>query len=213
MTPIHLVLVDDHVVLVDSLVRLLSMQSDMLVLGAAHDADGALELLRDHEPDVLLLDIAMPRGGGMRVLKELGSLGYGTRVLVLSGSEEAHLPQRVMNAGAHGFVTKSMDSEEVLRAIRSVAARRYYFSAPIPTSEDPAQAKALEMLSAREREVLEHVALGHTSKEVAAILGVAPTTVEVYRSRASKKLGLESRADLVRFALEVGLIGAHSYED
>lgn len=206
--PIRLVIADDHLVLLQSLSRLLESQDDMTVVGQAPDADRTLSVVEDLKPDVLVLDLAMPGGGGMRVLRDLSA--RSTRTLVLSGAEAPDLLSRIMQAGAWGYLPKSIDSDELLRAIRAVAAGNYYFNAPATAGPPSKHLDTLESLSPREREVLVQLALGLTSKEIAAQLDIAQTTVDVYKARLKKKIGAKRRTDLVKFALRAGLLSAHS---
>ena len=133
--------------------------------------------------------------------------------LVLSGTEAPDLLSRVMQAGAWGYLPKSIGSDELLRAIRAVAAGNYYFNAPAASGPPSQHLDTLETLSPREREVLVQLALGLTSREIAAQLEIAQTTVDVYKSRLKKKIGARRRSDLVKFALRAGLLNAHFTDD
>lgn len=208
MPRIRLVIADDHVVLRQSLATMLCAQHDMVVVGEASDGRSAVDLVEQHLPDLVILDLTMPGGGGLVALQQIRALAPETRSLVLSMHDEPAVLHRVLQAGAGGYVTKRASAEELLRAIRSVAAGGAYFNMVIPEAAPAVESIALvESLSPREHEVFLRVVRGFTSKEIAADLGIRQTTVDVYRSRLMKKLQVVSRAELVDLALTAGLMG------
>ena len=205
--PIRLAIADDHAVLRQALGALLEGQTDMIVVGQASNGAELVELVDRERPDVVILDLTMPGGGGLGALRSIRERGSDARCLVLSMHDEPSTLHRVLEAGGDGYVTKRASTEELLHAIRSVASGGAYFS--VGMSERGASAANLERLTAlsqREREVFERVARGFTSKEIAAELGIQQTTVDVYRSRLMKKLGVSSRAELVELALDAGVM-------
>lgn len=211
---IRVVLVDDHSVLRAGLRMLVELQPDMTVVGEAGDAERAVEQARERQPDVLVLDLAMPGGGSVEAIPRIRQLSPKTRVLVLSMHDDASYLRAVISAGGAGYVTKRAADTELLEAIRTVHAGRMYVDVslserPPPVPPAPiAAGRSLAVLSEREREVLRLVARGFTNKEVAEQLSISVKSVETYRARVADKLELRSRAELVRFALEAGLLGA-----
>jgi len=205
---IRLVVADDHTVLREALAGLLDRQNDMTVLGQASDGREAVDLVRAKTPDVALLDVAMPGFDGLWALEEL-RLDVGTRCLMLSMNAEPELIRQSAQSGACGYVTKDAATDELLGAIRAVARGRHYFNvkpAAPPSSPPISGLSCLGSLSAREREVFVLVALGHTSKEIGKQLNISPSTVDVYRSRLMKKVGVTTRAELVQLALAHGML-------
>lgn len=213
--PIRLLLADDHGVVRAGLRALLESQPDFRVVGEAADGPSAVELARRHVPDVVVADLSMP-GGGLETIREITSLSLPTRVLVLTVHAEERYLLPVLEAGGSGYVRKSSAHTDLLDAIRTVARGEVFL--------DPAATKTLlrgylgrvrtgeeldlgELLSDREREVVRLTAEGHTALQAAEILSLSPKTVETYRHRAMQKLGLTTRAELVRYALRAGLLG------
>jgi two-component system response regulator NreC len=213
--PIRLLLADDHGVVRAGLRALLETQADLRVVGEAADGPSAVELTRRHVPDVVVADLSMP-GGGLETIREITSLNLPTRVLVLTVHAEERYLLPVLEAGGSGYVRKSSAHTDLLDAIRTVARGEVFL--------DPAATKTLlrgylgrvrtgeeldlgELLSDREREVVRLTAEGHTALQAADILSLSPKTVETYRHRAMQKLGLTTRAELVRYALRAGLLG------
>lgn len=217
MTPIRIVLADDHAVLRTGLAALLNARSDMTVVGEAADGAELLTLVEKTQPDVILLDLTMPRLGGLDVLPLLRQHVPNTRVLILTmHHDEGYLRQALKN-GAVGYMLKKAADVELIAAIQAVMRGDVYVhpsmtrallddivpeDAGAPTDDVGLWAT----LSEREQEVLRLVALGHTSKEIADTLSVSAKTVDTYRARGMEKLALRSRAALVRFALANGLL-------
>ena len=222
VAPIRIVLADDHAVLLDSLKFLISGQPGMEVVGEAADGEAACRLARELCPDVVVMDLAMPRLDGVRATEQLLRDCPAVRVLALTMYEERGFLKRVMQAGASGYVLKRSAAEELIRAIRAVATGGVYVDPALagkllgarapdaaarpegPESGGAHSSAGDRGLSAREAEVLRLIARGHGTKEIAAELGVGGKSVETYRARSMEKLGLRSRADIVRFALQQG---------
>lgn len=213
---IRLLLADDHGIVRAGLRALLDAQPDMSVVGEAADGATAVELTRVHRPSIVVADLSMP-GGGLETIREITALGLPTRVLVLTVHAEERYLLPVLEAGGSGYVRKSSAHTDLLDAVRTVARGEVFL--------DPAATKTLlrgylgrvrsgdeldlgEVLSEREREVVKLTAEGHTAQQSADILSLSPKTVETYRHRAMQKLGLTNRAELVRYALRAGLLGA-----
>lgn len=219
--PIRVVLADDHAVLRAGLRMLVELQPDMTVVGEAGNAETALQQVAACEPDVLVLDLAMPGGGSIEAIQRIRETSPKTRVLVLSMHDESSYLRAVIAAGGAGYVTKRAADTELLNAIRTVHAGRMYVDVSLserpPPAVEPAQrarpARDPSMLSDREREVLCLVARGYTNKEVAEQLHISVKSVETYRARVADKLELRSRAEFVRYALDAGLLGSPGHDD
>ncbi len=190
-------------------------QSDMCVVGEAEDADGAVALSRLERPDVVLLDISMKGDNGIQAIGRIHEVCPDARVIVLTMHDDRAYLRSALASGAAGYMVKTGADVELVGAIRAVCRGQTYIDASVAEGTDvDALARktrratsVLDLLSARERQVLELVAYGHTHKDIAARLDVSVKSVETYRARVADKLGLRSRADLVRFALDNGLLG------
>jgi len=184
--PIRVAIIDDHRLFRDALSDLLSAEPDIHVVAAAGDAAGALPLVGDTSPDVLLLDLALPDGSGLDLIRPIRERSPSTRVLVLSMHSEPHIAAAAADRGAHAMVAKSDSFEDLLCTLRRVAA---------------GEAVAPEVrLTPREREVLTHIARGATDAQIAAALGLRPKTVEAHCQRLMSKLGVHTRAGLLASA-------------
>jgi two-component system, NarL family, response regulator NreC len=216
MNVIRILLADDHAVLRAGLTALLNARPDMTVVGEAADGGELLTLAAQTQPDVILLDLTMPKLGGLEVLPLLRQRMPAVRILVLTMHNEESYLRQALKAGANGYVLKKAADVELIAAIQAVMRDELYVHSSLTkTLLDDGLATAVaakseinewDNLSEREQETLQLVALGHTSKEIADQIGVSAKTVETYRARGMEKLGLRSRAALVRFALAEGLI-------
>jgi DNA-binding NarL/FixJ family response regulator len=213
---IRILLVDDHAVLRSGLEALLEMETDMEVVGGVASGEDAIHRVSALRPDVVVMDLDMPGMGGLEATKKIAELELPTRVLVLTSHEEEKSLLAVLEAGGSGYVHKSKAEEDLIEAIRSVS-RDEVFLYPSATrlllqgyrrAEERGEADPTEELSEREREVLILTAEGYSSSEVGKKLFLSPKTVDTYRARIMKKLGLGHRSELVRFALRHGLLRA-----
>lgn len=215
MNKIRIVIADDHALLRSGLRMLIDAQSDMEVVGEAGDGAEAVQRTQELDPDVLLMDLTMPGTDGMEALTRCRRDCPRSRVLVLTMHDSEHHLRAAIAASAAGYVAKRAADTELLSAIRTVHEGRCYFSAaldapgtlpldpplPLPLSDTPET-----LLSRRERQVLEFIAWGHTNQEIADRLHISVKSVETYRTRLGDKLGLRTRADLVRYAMRAGLL-------
>jgi two-component system response regulator NreC len=213
---VRILLADDHAVLRAGLRALLESAADLEVVGEAGTGEEAVERARELRPDVVVMDLSMPGIGGLEATRRIAALGQGTRVLVLTVHAEEEYLLPVLEAGGSGYVMKTSADVDLIRAIRAVA-RDEVFLYPTATKlllqryrtgsaereKDP-----LEVLSDREREVLQLTAEGFSSSEIGKRLFISPKTVDTYRSRIMEKLRLHHRSELVRFALRTGLLKA-----
>lgn len=210
MTKTRIILADDHAVLRSGLKMLLNAQDDFSVVGEATNGQEALAAVREQSPDLLLLDLTMPHTDGFDVLRQIKRTHPNVRVLILTMHEEEGYLRRALEAGAAGYCPKSAADAELISAIRAVMRGNVYIHPShskilldkmLPSS---APAASSAELSERERAVLKLVALGHTNQDTAEQLSLSVKTVESYRTRGMEKLGLKSRAALVRYAIQEG---------
>ncbi len=210
---IRLLIVDDHAVLRAGLRTLLNLQSDLEVVGEAAEGPAALEQVQRLQPHVVLMDITLPGMEGLEVTAELKKRHPNVKVLILTMHEDRRYLYSALKAGASGYVVKRAADTELIGAIRA-AYRGDVFIHPSMArmvAEDIVEQGATEQgLSDREREVLRLIAEGRTYKEMAELLAVSVKTIETYRERIKEKLRLNTRAELVRYALEKGFLRPRS---
>ncbi len=209
---IRVLLVDDHAVVRSGLRRILEAQAEIEVVGEAENGERAVFEAIANKPDVVVMDIVMPGKSGLEATPEVLQAVPEARVLVLSMEEAPTYVRRAFEAGASGYVLKDAADTEVVEAVRSVARGEKYVNpalgARLVTAEAAERRRSEEdPLSEREREVLSLLALGHTNQEIATSLYISVRTAETHRAHIMQKLGLSTRADLVRYALDNGLVG------
>jgi two-component system response regulator NreC len=212
---IKVVLVDDHAVVRSGLRLLLDANEDIEVVGEAGNAKDAIFRARALKPDVMLLDVVMPGESGIEVLPALLKESPDTKVLILSMQDDPSYVREAFGAGASGYVLKEAADEEVVSAVREIAAGGHYvhpaLGARMVTAEAQERAAAeADPLSEREREVLRLLALGHTNQEIAQELYISVRTAESHRAHIMQKLHIATRAELVRYALSHGLLAGES---
>ena len=215
MQKIRVLVVDDHTIVRDGICALLNLAADMQVVGEAADGREALDKVRELTPDVVIMDIAMPLLGGMEATRRIRKEFPAIKVLALTQYSDKEYVLPVIEAGAHGFVSKTAASSEPAVGIRSVYRGDSFLS--------PSVAKLLvesfqqgggiqdrrdpyDQLTGREREVLKLLVEGHTTQEIADILVISPKTVEGYKTSLMDKLDIHNRVDLVKYALRKGII-------
>jgi len=207
---LRLLLVDDHAVVREGLRSLLGSDTRFEIVGEAADGPTALSAVDRLHPDVVVMDVSLPGLNGAQVTRRLKESQPDVRTLALTVHEEGGYLRSLMDAGACGYVLKRSAASELLRAIEVVGEGGTYLDSSIAgqlVSKLGQRKTALapsSALSEREREVVRYVAHGYSNKEIAAKLDVSVKTVETYRYRATEKLGLHSRADLVRYAIDQG---------
>jgi DNA-binding NarL/FixJ family response regulator len=211
--PIKVLLVEDHAVVRQGLRLVLETMDHIVVAGEAGDADEATRRAASLRPDVIVLDITMPGRSGIEALPDLLAVAPGSRVLILSMQDDPAYVRRAFNAGAHGYVLKDVSDTELIDAIHEVAAGRQYVHPALGARLAAAEAQRRvvdEELSDREREVARLLALGYTNQEIAKLLYVSVRTAEAHRAHIMRKLRLATRAELVRWAFEHGLVDPES---
>jgi len=205
--PIRVVVADDHAVMRRNLRLILETEADIEVAAEADHLTLAERHVFGHQPHVLVLDLTMNNGSSLELVESLGASSPATRIVVVSVEDSPAFAQRALAAGACGYVVKEMADEDLAPAVRAAARGEEYLSAPIAKRMAALRhALARGELSVRETEVLRLIALGHTSVEIARLLHLSPRTIETHRARIHRKLGLTTRAELVRYALRCGLL-------
>ena len=206
---ISVLLADDHGVLRDGLRRLLEANSDIRVCALADNGREALEKATAMRPDVALLDISMPVLSGIEATRAIVAASLETAVVILSMHSSADLVREALRAGALGYLLKEAAGEEVVRAVRTVAAGKRFLGAGIAElvveGYIHGQVATAANLTARERDVLRLVVEGKSNVESATILGLSPRSVETYRLRLMQKLGVSDLPSLVKFAIRHGI--------
>jgi two-component system response regulator NreC len=205
---ISVVLADDHNVIRTGLRAMLEAEPDLRVIGEAPDAPTARKLVRDRRPDVLVLDLQMPGAEPATDVPELRDEVPGTAIVVLTMQSDPRRAREMLRAGASGYVLKQAAERQLTEAIRAAAAGGSYIDPELGGQVAQLGADPLEELGERERELLRLLALGHTNREIGEKLFLSVRAVEVNRAKLLDKLGLESRPDLVRFAIANGVIDA-----
>ena len=207
--PISVVLADDHLLMRRSLRLLLDVEQDLEVVAEAGDHASTVRHVHSHQPDVLVLDLRMSDGAGIEAVRVFSERAPETKTVVLTMEDDPVFAQRALTAGAHGFVAKDLADAELAPAVRAAARGEEYISPRVAARLDSLHRSLTDnKLTQREVEVLRLIALGHTSVEVGRKLHLSPRTIETHRAHIHKKLGLATRAELVRYSLRRGLIGA-----
>ena len=206
-TAIRIVLADDHAVVRSALRMLLEAEPEFEVVSEAGDAEEAARKVRGHHPQVLVLDVNMPGGSGLAAVPKIREESPETQIVVLTMQSEPAFAREAMQAGALGYVLKEAADAELVQAVRMAAAGETYLQPELGArlaAEPPAGAP--DDLSERELEVLRLIALGHTNSEIAEQLYLSVRTVESHRAHIQQKLRLTTRSELVRYALERGMV-------
>jgi two-component system response regulator NreC len=205
---IRVLIVDDHALLRAGLRSRLEREPGIAVVGEADTAERAAILTRKLQPDLILLDLLLPRKGGYDVIADLRAVAPEAKILVVSSQASPSSVRRALSAGAAGYLPKRASDRELLIAIRAVADGGGYVEPELGARlVTPGGSPALEPLSERERDIVHLLALGYTNQEIGKKLFISVRTVDTHRAHVMQKLGLETRAELVMFALSNGVIG------
>ena len=205
---ISVLVIDDHTLLRTGICAMLERETDITVVGEAASADQGVSRARTLQPDVILLDVVMPRKSGFDALPELHKVAPDARVIMLTMQTNPSSIRKALNTGAAGFVAKHASEPDLADAIRRVASGSRYVDPELAGDlVVPDSAALTEDLSERERDVMFMLALGYTNQEVADQLYISVRTVDTHRAHIMRKLNLQTRAELVLYALANGLIG------
>jgi len=211
MKKLRILVVDDHATVREGLKLILGSESDIEVVGDTGDGQSAITLARELLPDVVLMDISMPGLHGLKATAKLKECCPEVRVLALTRHQEDGYLQQMLRAGASGYVLKQSPPAELLHAVRAVANGGKYLDVAVAgkmignyASRNPTSAGPLAELTEREAEVLRLISWGYSNKEIAAQLDLSVKTIEAHKANAMKKLGMNSRIDIVRYAVLKG---------
>lgn len=205
MTVIRVALVDDHPVVLAGITALLRAAPEITLVGEATTGEAALRLIAETAPDVAVIDVSLPDLNGLDLARRLAERCPAVRVLALTVHEDRAYVQPLLQSGARGYLLKRSAAEDLLRAIRAIAAGGIYLDPAVADKALPGpRAGAIDapegaILSQREQDVLRLTAQGFTNKEIAGRLDVSVKTVETYKARGAEKLGLRTRAEIVRY--------------
>jgi two-component system, NarL family, response regulator NreC len=203
---ISIVLADDHTVVRKALRVLLEEEPGFEVVAEAEDADATVRYLRGHRPDVLILDLNMPGRPSLEAIPDMRTASPETKIVVLTMQKEPAFARQALQLGVLGYVLKEAADDELVQAVRSAAAGETYLQPALGAKLAAEPEEAASDLSERETDVLRLIALGHTNAEIAEQLYISVRTVETHRAHIQQKLGVSSRAELVRSALSRGLV-------
>jgi DNA-binding NarL/FixJ family response regulator len=213
MRPIRVLLAEDHTLVRAGFRSLLENLPDMQVVAEAGDGREALRLIEEHQPDIVLMDISMPGLNGLEAAARVASKFSYVRVLILSMHANEEYVLQALRAGVAGYLLKDADPAELEHAITAAARGEIYLSPPLSkrviadyVRRIGDESSSLERLTPRQREVLQLIAEGHTTKEIACILDVSVKTVETHRAQLMEQLDIHDVAGLVRYAMRVGLV-------
>jgi len=207
---IHILLADDHAVVRQGFKMILAAQPDMEIVGEAGNGREALDLASQLQPDVIVMDVAMPELNGIEATRRVADVSPRSRVLALSMHKDSVYVREILRAGARGYLLKDSVSSDLLAAVRAIARGEGYLSPGVSDAvlndyrrhvTDP-----IDLLTSREREVLQMIAEGKTNKDIATVLNLSVYTVDAHRGRIMEKLNVHSVTDLVRFAVLCGLV-------
>jgi len=215
MKSISVLIADDHAIVREGLRKLLNTQEDIEIVGEAFDGIDALEKVKQLEPDVVVLDISMPRMNGMEAVRLIREEAPRTQVVMLSMFDKQSYAKQMLDAGARAYVLKGAPCSELTAAIRAAHSGRYYLSHEMQcdmidsfldkpkknNSED-----AYKSLSRREQQVFQLIVEGHTTSNIADILCVSSKTVEKHRGNVVRKLGTSNLVDMVKYAVKIGVV-------
>ncbi len=210
MKRIRILLADDHAVVRQGFRMILGAQPDMEIVGEAGNGREAVELAEQLRPDIVVMDVAMPELNGIEATRRLAASAPQTRVVALSMHKDSVYVREILRAGARGYLLKDSGAADLVSAVRAVAAGEGYISPAVSNAvlDDYRRhvTNPIDLLSSREREVLQMLAEGKTNKEIAGVLNLSVYTVDAHRGRIMEKLNVHSINELVRFAVRNGLI-------
>jgi DNA-binding NarL/FixJ family response regulator len=208
---IRVVIADDHPIIREGLRNLLESSRDIAVVGEAEDGQQALDMVEEYLPDILLVDISMPRINGFQVTERIRSLHLPTQIIIMSAHTDQLMIRQAYKLGARGYLVKKIGTQEIMLAIHAIARGEMYVSSAITDLImtdfiNKKESSLFDRLSPREREVLQHIVQGCSSSEIAKIMTISPRTVEKHRASLAEKLGVHNTAALIRIAIKHHLV-------
>src|ERR1019366_7806212 len=206
MKRIRILLADDHAVVRHGFKMILSAQTDMEIVGEAGNGREAVDLAAELRPDVVVMDVAMPELNGIEATRRLTAANPHIRVIALSMHKDSVYVREILRAGARGYLLKDSGPADLVAAVRAIASGEGYLSPAVSDDYRKHVTNPIDLLSSREREVLQMLAEGKTNKEIAVVLNLSVYTVDAHRGRIMEKLNLHSINELVRFAVRNGLV-------
>jgi len=215
MNTIRILIVDDHDIVRAGIQQLLKKELDLTVVSEATDGKDALEKVKTLRPDVILLDIAMPKLNGLEVIGLLREASPESQIIILSMHANESYVHQMLQSGALGYVLKASPSSDIVDAIHAVHKKEYFLSSQIKagvigvylnTKKNEPTAKGYDLLSEREQQVFRLVVQGSSTKEIADILCVSPKTIEKHRSSVSAKLGIQGKMEMLKYAIKIGIV-------
>ena len=217
--PFSILIADDHDIIRAGIKNILNNQPKYEVIGEAIDGEDALSKVKKLKPDILLLDISMPKISGLDIIEDVHQISPETKVLVISLHKASAYIMKAFKAGITGYLNKENADEELLPALHKIANGKIYLTSSVSSFlvekalEKPEQASSIkeDVLTQREQEVLRLIAEGKTAKEIAGILYISRRTVENYKNSLSAKLGLHRISDLVKYAIKHGIVDVEEY--
>ena len=206
--PVRIVIVDDHPMVRERLADVINRESDLRVCGEAEDRAGALDVITREKPGLAIVDLTLKRSNGLDLIKDLHVMHPNLLILVLSMQDESLYAERVVRAGAHGYITKYEATGKILDAIRQVLSGKMFLSPEVSDDilsrmlgKSKAALRSIDVLSDRELQVFELVGQGYGTRQIAEFLGLDGKTVETYRSRIKEKLEIKDASELLRRAI------------
>jgi two-component system, NarL family, response regulator NreC len=221
MNNIKVLIADDHAIVRDGIRQLLKKEPDIEVVGEAIDGIQAIEKVKDLNPHVVLLDIAMPNLNGLEVIEILRESTPQSRIVILSMHANESYVHQVLKSGALGYVLKASPSTDIVDAIRAAHNKEYFLSSKIKASvidsylktkkNEPAT-RGYDLLSEREQQVFRLIVQGSSTKQIAKILFVSPKTIEKHRSSISAKLNIHGRLEMLKYAIKIGIVNPELWD-
>jgi two-component system nitrate/nitrite response regulator NarL len=197
---ITLAIAEDHQALIDGMKLFLRNEADIQIVGEANDGEALIELVRQKKPSIVITDIRMPKCDGISATKTIKEEFPNIKVIAFSMFDQSEAIEKMKQAGASGYIMKNASLQKVLEAIRTVDKQGQYFDNTIATIDD--LTKEVIILSTREKDILRLIGEGHSSQEIADLLSIGKATVDTHRKNIIKKINVQGKTDLIRFAIE-----------
>ena len=222
MDKIKILIADDHVVVRKGICHVINEQNDMQVIAEAHDGIEALHLSKQTEPDIVILDVAMPKVNGIEAVAMIKEAVPDAGIIILSMHAKESYVNRALSAGALGYILKDAPGADIINAVRAVYRKEYFLSSKIKADvisaylESKKKAPVIrgyDLLSEREQQVFRLIVEGNSSSEIADFLFISPKTIEKHASNIMKKLGVNGRIELLKYAVKIGIVDPALWDD